>query len=115
MVTLVGETKPCSRCGKCCTHAGYMGSLSATPEDVKRWRREGRDDILRFVAIIGSGKNPSADLWVTPDGIEKLRCPFVRKDPNKPTYRCTIYETRPEVCRDYVPWATDRETVCQEV
>ncbi len=37
---------PRERCGKCCTNPNYMGSLQASGEDVKRWIREGREDIL---------------------------------------------------------------------
>jgi len=35
-----------------------MGSLQATGDDVKRWRREGRHDILRFADIMGSPRDP---------------------------------------------------------
>lgn len=98
--------RDCTRCGKCCTNPNYMGTLEATGDDVKRWRREGRDDILAWVGILGPEDNPYGDLWISErTGMEAQRCPFVRKDPNRPTYRCTIYETRPHVCRDYVPWS----------
>jgi len=56
----------------------------------------------------------SGDLWISPTtGEERPRCPFVRKDSNRLTYRCTIYDTRPQVCRDYEPWAPG--TICEEV
>ena len=110
-------TRDCTRCGKCCTNQSYMGSLQATGDDVKRWRKEGREDILRFAVVMGlSDENPWADLWLDqdhPDLPERLRCPFVRKDRNRLTYTCTIYETRPQVCRDYVAWAAG--SVCEEV
>jgi Fe-S-cluster containining protein len=106
--------RDCTRCGKCCTNPSYMGSLQATSEDVRRWIREGRGDILEWVAILGDEENPFADLWISETtGEEALRCPFVRKDRNRPTYRCAIYETRPQVCRDYIPWAPG--TICEEV
>ena len=41
---------PCTNCGKCCTNPDFMRSLDATGDDVKRWRREGRQDILRFAS-----------------------------------------------------------------
>jgi Fe-S-cluster containining protein len=97
---------PCSNCGKCCTNTSYMGTLQADGEDVKRWEREGRDDILRYVSVLGPDENPWGDLWVDSenDFVEKLRCPFVRKVRNSNRYLCSIHETRPQVCRDYVPW-----------
>lgn len=110
--------KECTRCGKCCTNESYMGTLSATAADVARWTAERRWDILQFAYVLdygAPGTEPGgADLWINAEtGHEATRCPFVRKDRNRPTYRCTIYETRPEVCRDYVPWSPD--TICEEV
>ena len=104
----------CTNCGKCCTNSDYMGSLEATGADVKRWRRQGRGDILRFAIVMGPSNNPHADLWVdNQTGEERRRCPFVRKVRNQNRYLCTIYETRPKVCRDYVPWAP--HTICEIV
>jgi Fe-S-cluster containining protein len=105
---------PCTNCGKCCTHPGYMGTLSATGDDVKRWRREGRDDILRFAYVLGPPSNPHADLWVDEQTEnEQDRCPFVRKVRGQNRYLCRIYETRPQVCRDYIPWAP--KSICEVV
>lgn len=87
----------CTRCGKCCLNEHYMMTLTASAEDVARWRREGRDDILRYVAKVGPG---FYDLWID-DGIELSRCPFLRKDRGATTYRCSLYETRPEAWRGY--------------
>ena len=109
-------TKPCSRCGKCCTNPDYMLTLWARGEDVKRWLAERRWDILQWAHVFynRNGEPTSADLWISPTtGIEHSRCPFVRKDPNRPTYRCTIYDTRPQVCRNYEPWAPG--TICEDV
>jgi len=97
----VEETVPawfvaaCTRCGKCCLNEHYMMTLTATARDVARWRREGREDILRYAAKVGPG---FYDLWID-DGIELSRCPFLRKERSAATYRCTIHETRPEACR----------------
>ena len=57
--------------------------------------------------MLGPPNDPWADLWVDRenDGTERSRCPFVRKVRNQPRYLCTIYDTRPQVCRDYEPWA----------
>jgi Fe-S-cluster containining protein len=101
-----------------------MTTLWATAEDVQRWIDEHRWDILQWVHVFWKGGHApqnykdgvpsSADLWISPrTGFEHERCPFVRKDPNRPTYRCTIYDTRPQVCRNYEPWAEG--TICEEV
>jgi Fe-S-cluster containining protein len=95
---------PCTNCGKCCTNRSFMGSMSATIEDVERWGREGRDDILAY--------EDGGDLWIK-DGEELYRCPFVRKVRGQNRYLYTIYETRPQVCRDYTPWAPG--TICEVV
>jgi len=105
-------TKACTQCGKCCTNSNYMGSLRATGEDLLRWRREGRWDILQWCGVLGKADNPLAVLWVHPDtGVEKKRCPFVRKIPRTNKYNCRIYDTRPQVCHDYVPFASG--SICE--
>ena len=106
---------PCTNCGKCCTNTSFMGTLSATGDDVKRWRREGRCDILRFAWVLGPPKDPWADLWVDHNGDERERCPFIRKVLGQNRYLCSIYETRPQVCRDYVPWSGKENDICEVV
>jgi Fe-S-cluster containining protein len=96
---------PCTNCGKCCTKPSFMQGLGATGDDVKRWRREKRYDILRFAWVLGPPDDPYADLWIDERLEERERCPFVRKVRGENRYLCRIYETRPQVCRDYEPWA----------
>lgn len=114
----------CHRCGKCCDWGGP--SLSATKNDIKRWKKEGREDILRYVEFIRVKACPKCkkgfppnekicnicgvklrwetivtDLWFDPvTGEELQRCPFLRKVRNRSEYRCKIHETKPETCRD---------------
>jgi Fe-S-cluster containining protein len=93
-----------------------MGTLQATGDDVKRWRREKRRDILRFAYLLGPPADPVADLWIDQErGTERERCPFVRKVPGQHRYMCRIYDTRPQVCRDYVPWSGEPNDVCEVV
>ena len=102
----------CTQCGRCCTNADYMGSLRASGEDVKRWRRQGRDDILAYADIMGGTDDPWADLWISPKTANDVyRCPFVRKIRGSEKYRCRIYDTRPQICRDYVPFAPN--SICE--
>jgi Fe-S-cluster containining protein len=89
-----------------------MGSLMAEGKDVKRWVRQGRMDILRYVSVVGPPRDPWADLWIDSETDAELDCcPFVRKVGK--IYHCAIYDTRPQVCRDYVPWAPGSK--CEEV
>lgn len=105
---------PCTQCGKCCTNDRYMLNLTAEGEDVLRWRREGRVDILRFVEVIGPPESPYADLWIDQDsGDERSRCPFVQQIEGTKKFTCTIYETRPQICRQYEPWSP--LTICEVV
>ena len=104
---------PCTNCGRCCTNPNYMGTLMATGADVQRWRRGRRADILRFAYVLGPRNDPYADLWIDEEGRERERCPFVQKVRGSPRYLCTIYDTRPQVCRDYEPWAPG--SICEVV
>ena len=102
----------CNRCGKCCTYPRFMGTLFAIKEDLLRWEDEGREDILSYANIFydKEGEPSSADLWVKHDGEELSRCPFVRKDRNKTTHSCTIYDTRPTICQEYP--AFTKNSIC---
>ena len=94
--------RACTQCGRCCTNPSFMKTLPATGDDVKRWRKGGRADILEWCSVLGDDANPYADLWISPrTGDEASRCPFVRKIRGQDRYTCTIYNTRPEVCRAY--------------
>jgi hypothetical protein len=51
-----------------------FSKLNASGEDVKRWLREKRNDILKCADVWGSKDDPiGADLGVTPDGDEEIR------------------------------------------
>ena len=95
-VAIAGGTE-CRRCGKCC-----MTDFTAyvTAEDLARWRREGREDILGMVEqehTVWAG-----DRLVSSESGEDVRgCPFLTWEGDHST--CTIYETRPGVCRRFRP------------
>ncbi len=93
--------KACTQCGKCCTNPRFMNSLGVSGADVLRWRREQRQDILDWVDVLGNEDDPWGDVWISPrTGLDADRCPFVRKQRDG-KYNCGIYDTRPQVCRDY--------------
>jgi len=94
-------TVPCKRCGKCCL-ADMIAYVMQ--EDLDRWDSEGRQDILHII------ENERA-VWVGDHLISSCNgryihgCPFLKWEGD--LYTCTIYETRPMVCRDYEPASSE--------
>lgn len=86
----------CLRCGKCClTHMlAYV-----TAADLASWRRENRNDILKVVE--NGPVTWAGDRIVSRDEGSFQGCPFLKWENRQ--YACTIYETRPNVCRDFCP------------
>jgi Fe-S-cluster containining protein len=82
----------CRACGLCCEL--YGDALAAEESDLSRWRREGREDLLRRVGEGGS-------LWNDPVSGDPLpACPFLRYT-DAGGALCSIHETKPDMCRDY--------------
>jgi Fe-S-cluster containining protein len=92
---------PCQRCGKCCL-ADMLDY--AAEEERERWRREGREDILQILdrhhSVWMGDHLVSAD-----DGHTFRGCPFLEWEGG--LTRCAIYETRPRVCRDFLPGSSE--------
>ena len=98
----------CQQCGECCRE--LSGTITASYDDLKKWRDLNRDDILQYCEIClpdGSWINgvhwdgrpiSGCDIF---DEHPPRGCPFLRKVRNKKIYKCTIYNIRPEVCRVY--------------
>ncbi len=58
--------RACLRCGRCCEAFG--GHLNASRADLDRWRRLGREDLLRRVSAIGW-------IWIDPEtGLVEKTC-----------------------------------------
>lgn len=90
----------CQRCGNCCT-IDMMAYVSA--EDRKRWENEGRTDILDRLddnSVIWAG-----DRIISRSGTKVDHCFYLRCDGG--LCSCEIYETRPRVCREYVPGSSE--------
>ena len=75
----------CFRCGWCCFIWG--GGVRATAEDIKRWEREGRVDILDIF---------DEDGWTI-----ESQCPFLIKVRGKDEFICGIQDTKPTVCEEW--------------
>lgn len=72
----------------------YGHDLRAVPEDLDRWRAQGRLDL---VLRVGEG----GVLWCAPASGDRLDdCPFLVRAPGG-TAGCRIHPTKPAVCRDY--------------
>ncbi len=98
----------CKQCGTCC-----LANLIAfvTDEDRERWKHEQRQDILHIL------ENKNA-VWAgdrlisTVDGHRLHGCPFLMWE--KSHYACSIYETRPRVCRNYMPGSSHICPLCEK-
>lgn len=82
----------CACCGSCCEAFG--GHLTASHQDLQRWRQQGRDDLLARVNRLGW-------IWINPQsGRPETRCPFIVRT-GASTSLCGINDTKPAICRDY--------------
>jgi Fe-S-cluster containining protein len=87
----------CLRCGRCCLadFAAYV-----TDEDLRRWEKEKRQDILDMLAR--EHASWEGDHLVSADSGRTLHgCPFFFFDGTR--FGCAIHETRPAACRNYEP------------
>lgn len=95
------QAEPCARCGKCCL-TDFIAYV--TEEDMLRWTQQGRSDILDTI-----GRERAVwmgDHLVSSDSGASLHaCPFLVWQNG--LHSCTIYETRPAVCRAYKPGSSE--------
>ncbi len=93
----------CKQCGRCCINLRDAFETCATEEDVQRWEKEGREDILAWVDPIPLGEEHFVyDIWISPTtGDDVPRCPWLRKLPKKNKYICRIHDVKPVHCREY--------------
>ena len=91
----------CEQCGKCC----FVDLTAyAQKEDFDRWRAENRWDILEIIEhrhLVWAG-----DRMISSEtGDYPRECPFLYSV--RDAWLCSIYETRPSVCRDYHPGSSE--------
>jgi len=104
----------CKRCGRCCIIEGRILGIEKT--DLKRWMTQNRSDILEHLRIwlINDEKIRGTELkteqleqinftegWFSPKGRRLNKCPFLKKEKNKPEFKCLIHDTKPNRCRDF--------------
>lgn len=76
----------------------------ASEEDIARWQREKRDDILHVIESLKAVW--AGDHFVSSrDGHYIHCCPFLAWDGSR--HSCEIYPTRPLVCADFTPGSSE--------
>ena len=90
----------CRRCGVCC-HVDMVAYV--TPEDMQRWEKEGRYDIIDRLS--GNEVIWAGDRIIDRYGAKVTECAYLKWDGER--FFCEIYETRPMVCRSYVPGSSE--------
>lgn len=81
----------CVACGACCAEASD-GRVLVSADDLVRWRREGRGELVAATVDGHFGERAFAS---TPDG------DCVHLDRAEGRAECRIYETRGETCREF--------------
>ncbi len=94
----------CRRCGNCC-HVDVAAYVAI--EDIQRWEKEGRDDILAHVGDNGVTWSDRSVVNRFGTNITTCRMSCVYLTWRGPTASCGIYETRTKVCRSYVPGSSE--------
>jgi Fe-S-cluster containining protein len=74
----------------------------ADAEDLERWRRDGRDDILR---VYRDARWMGDHFISVTTGMTIRDCPFL--DWEGVSFTCRIHETRPRVCREFEPGSSE--------
>jgi len=104
----------CLQCGSCCRY--YVPPIKICDEEIERWIREGRGDILGHVwcfrkegycAQRVSKNSICADCRLGIKQIERRSakgkgCPFLRRVAAKPYHECVVHNTSPETCLGYL-------------
>ncbi len=91
----------CHCCGQCCL-ADFIAYVRE--EDILRWKREGRTDIMSIIE--SEHAMWAGDHLISANKGRYLHgCPFLMwvKDHSA----CSIYETRPAVCRNFAPASSE--------
>jgi len=91
----------CKQCGTCCL---ANVNCYVTDEDLERWKQQGRNDILHTI-------EHEHALWVGDHLVSSLDgryihgCSFLTWVGSH--YACSIYDTRPSICRKYQPGSSE--------
>jgi len=94
----------CHRCGTCCQ---LDMTAYVSRDDIGRWEKEGRHDILAHVRDYGVTWSDTEFVNRFGSNIKTclMSCVYLEWDGS--TASCSIYETRTKVCRNYVPGSSE--------
>ena len=117
----------CERCGSCCVQ--LEGIINISREDIRRWIKDGRTDILQYCAGWSNGcltfskkklerhltGGINMEMWFDPEnGDDIFLCPFLRNKPGDQQFECIIQDTKPEICRDYFCYPKDMRQIIKK-
>jgi len=99
----------CLTCGRCCKRTEWITNidLRLVWEDIERWRKEGRDDILKYVYVY---EGLGGDFFDKKTFKRFSKCPFLKKEGK--IYSCSIHETKPRGCKLF-PFYFDNQGTCE--
>lgn len=83
----------CKQCGRCCLATEHADICI---EDIKRWKKAGRENLFTDDMIIEWDYFGASGLF---RNFRTSRCPFLRKRKDK--YYCKIQDIKPEFCRQF--------------
>ncbi len=93
----------CNWCGKCCRSFGEFIRIERRLTDRDFYCRYSLTNDLYFVHVqpeysdaflTGSDSSPGSFAG-------EKKCPFLRKNPSGAGFACTVYPTRPSICREF--------------
>jgi len=99
----------CMRCGRCCKRTKWVTNIDTRLvwEDVERWRKEDRIDILKYVQVF---EDLGGDLFDKETYRKFSKCPFLKKEGK--AYTCTIHQTKPWACKVF-PFYFNYQGICE--
>ncbi len=96
---------PCFRCGQCCRLRVFL-----TYEEAERITEATNLSLEDFATVYWARSIDSQEFMVLKE--ENGACLFLRDGGNPREKTCVIYESRPDVCREFVPSYLRKE--CQD-
>jgi hypothetical protein len=89
----------CTECGECCSNI-----LPMTDEEIK--------EIRSYIKVHNIKECKHGVSIPLAQPILDMTCPFL--DDSKKTHKCTIYESKPRVCSDFICCPSERPSVSIE-